>query len=127
MNDIDKFIMHYGVKGMRWGQRRRRKGGSVELSDEARRAGEILKKGKTKSVKSLTNAEIREFTQRLQLEQSFKNATPTPGRKVLNTVKDLLGVKNTMDQVATFSASPSGQAISAGLKKRRGGAPATQS
>lgn len=127
MSDVDKFLSHYGVKGMRWGQRRRRSGGKVEVSEDAKRASEIRLKAKTKSVKSLSNQEIREFATRIQLENQFRNATPSNARKVLNTVRDILGVKSTMDQVATFSNSASGQAIRSSLEKRRSNAPASQS
>lgn len=118
MNDVDEFLEHHGIKGMQWGVRTKRNNMQVNASEDSKRASDIRAKAKTGTVRSLTNDEIRAFTTRAQLENSFANATPSNMKKVMSFVKDILGVKSTMDQVINFENSSSGKAIREGLAKR---------
>jgi hypothetical protein len=88
---IEDILQHHGVKGMRWGVRRKATVGPQEviISDKrkkiktsggeghpahsdaisARTSGQIAKKS---GVKSLSNAELKAFNERLNLEQNYK-------------------------------------------------------
>lgn len=92
---VQNFLSHYGVKGMRWGVRRRRgvgsdgplgvtvkvkKGSGVvettgghhhEVSAEAVRAAAVRQVAKTSSTSALTNKDLQDAVSRMQLEKSY--------------------------------------------------------
>jgi 5-methylthioribose kinase len=94
MNDI---LEHVGVLGMKWGRRKGRKTTSkLSRSSEDYTTKELLKR---KNIKTLSNAEIKKITERMQLERQYKELTKrsmSPGKKF---VLDLL--QNTAKEVAT--------------------------
>jgi hypothetical protein len=122
MTDVDEFLAHYGVKGMKWGVRKKRKLRDSDLSDDARTAMEIRRTAKQSpaKVKSLSNQDIEIFLKRVNLEKRFVDATPGPGKRALNMVKNLLGTGKTMNDVNSFINSPSGQALKKGYEKGKG-------
>lgn len=78
MNEHD--ILHYGIKGMQWGVRRKRssKTGRVDSSDHTKAQG--LKKRK---LSEMSNEELRALNERLNLERNYKNLTAKP--KIFDT------------------------------------------
>ena len=72
-------LYHWGVKGMRWGVRRaqkqtarmERKAQKKGWSEDAKTAALV----KTKSVKQMSNTELRKLNERIQLEKQYKNIT----------------------------------------------------
>lgn len=73
---VEDILKHYGVKGMRWGVR----GGASSVgpsSSDAKTAAKAKRKAQTSGVKSLSNQELRDLNQRLQLEQTYNNLNPT--------------------------------------------------
>lgn len=64
-------LEHYGVKGMKWGVRRKSR--QVEpSSDESRATSKSLGRAKkNKTTRVLTNAELRQAIERMRLEQEF--------------------------------------------------------
>lgn len=108
-------LIHYGVKGMRWGFRTRdngtvvRSGKSVKGSEDH----ETAKALKTKKVSSMSNAELRTLNERMQLEQTYsqltqKTATTSKGKdyvdRGLKTTKTILDVYNTVNSVVTTAS-----------------------
>lgn len=99
VQEVDEFIEHFGVKGMRWGVRRGSKDSKSDGSDEkltgranALTRGRGKKKGlrkdpdsedtavkknlqqkvkQNKSTDPLSNTELRKLNERLQLEQTY--------------------------------------------------------
>lgn len=81
--NLDEFIEHYGIRGMKWGIRRKRKGGesgdssptlsksssSSESSDSTVTKTKSFKKG---DAKKLTDKELRERINRLNMEKQYK-------------------------------------------------------
>lgn len=67
---VEDFLAHHGVKGMRWGVR----GGKTKApaSTDSARVTAIKTKAKSSKVKSLTNAELQDAINRMNLEQQFK-------------------------------------------------------
>lgn len=106
---LDEILEHHGVKGQKWGIRRKATVGAQEVvvSDRrkklktsggeghpahpdavrARTSGQIAKKS---GVKALSNEELQAYTKRLQLEQSLKrlsyNDKPAAHRFILKTL-----------------------------------------
>lgn len=100
--DVDEFLEHYGIKGMRWGVRRsdeqlaraREGGDKVKVkkvkgkkvvvieggknqspSDDAVRTAVSKTKAKKSTTDSLSNAELKQLVERMNLEQQYSNLT----------------------------------------------------
>lgn len=95
MSTVDDFLEHYGVKGMRWGVRRRRgvgsdgpegvtvnvkKGHGVvetsgghhhEVSAEAVRAAAVRQVAAKSSTSALTNKDLQDAVNRMNLEKNY--------------------------------------------------------
>lgn len=83
-NPEDYELAHYGIKGMKWGIRRKTnsdglviKGSSPEkeYSSDASKAKVSGEKAKSKGVQSLSNKELKELNERLNLEQNYSRLT----------------------------------------------------
>ena len=88
------------------GKKIKTKGGKgVEASDDAIRAAVIKRVAKGSKPSALSNDELRTAIQRMQLEQQFRDLnkkSSTVGRGQA-AVKEMIGVKTTMDQASKAS------------------------
>lgn len=74
----DKDVKHFGVKGMRWGVRRtpaQLARASKERSTDAVSKNKSQSKLKKSGIDSLSNKEIQDLTNRINLENNLKSAT----------------------------------------------------
>lgn len=84
-------LTHYGILGMKWGVRRyQNKDGSYTSAGKKRKQKEDIHEDYTKahsrkSVKSMSNAELKARNNRLQMEQQYANLTKktSRGKKVV--------------------------------------------
>ena len=115
----DDELVHYGVKGMKWGviRSRTRSGTSAPSSEDAARARDLLAKPST----SVTNAEIQEAINRMRLESQFNDlkksmAPVTRMDRAKRFVGKLMGEigSNEVNRVAKGAASI---AVEQALKK----------
>lgn len=100
---MENELYHFGIKGMRWGVRRyqnpdgsltnagrkRLKKGqtSNKKTDSSNKSS--TKSSSTKTVKDMSDDELRQAINRLQLEQQYKNLSPknvSKGKKFVDTV-----------------------------------------
>lgn len=132
---VDNILAHYGVRGMRWGVRRkatvnaqeivvsdRRKklktsgGKGLPAHSDAVRARTVGQKAKGSGLKALSNDELSELQRRLNLEQSVKrlqyNDASPPKKFVLN----LLGRAG--NQAATDVSNASSKKVGAMIAKK---------
>lgn len=84
----EDFLAHYGVKGMKWGVRRKRgsDGRVPRVSTERKAADKVLAKTKEHGKRSLTNKELADYNKRLELETKFaklKKGDVTAGTAVI--------------------------------------------
>lgn len=85
-------LIHWGIKGMRWGVRRYQNpdgsltpaGKKRQVKIEANTQGDDYKKARAKSVKQMSDSELRSSINRLQMEQQYAQLTAkkkSAGRK----------------------------------------------
>lgn len=77
----NNYLSHAGIKGMRWGVRRyQNKDGSLTPAGRKRYADadvheDYTKAHAKKSIKSMSNAELKEVNKRLEAENNYKRLT----------------------------------------------------
>lgn len=98
----DAILEHFGVKGMRWGIRRRSRG-----SDDFERHRGNLRSG----VKNLSDKDLQSLVNRLNMEQSIRRLNPSKAKQGHNFIKGLLAVAGTAGALATFSQTQGGKRI----------------
>lgn len=84
-------LTHYGILGMKWGVRRyQNKDGSYTSTGKKRKLKDYIHEDyanahSKKSVKSMSNAELKARNNRLQMEQQYANLTKktSRGKKVV--------------------------------------------
>lgn len=99
---MDNSLQHWGIKGMRWGVRRfRKKDGSLTSAGKKRYSDDAhddyKKAHDNKSLKSMSDAELRARNNRLQMEAQYNNLTKkkvSAGRKFATTI--LVGAATTV-------------------------------
>lgn len=79
-------LYHYGVLGMKWGRRKDRRGSSGKIRKSSTPVHEdYVRAHSKKSIKSMSDAELRSRINRLQMEKQYtdlSNATPTKKGKI---------------------------------------------
>ena len=102
---MENELYHFGIKGMRWGVRRyqnpdgsltnagkkRLKKGQTSNEETDSSNKPSTKSSPTKTVKDMSDDELRQAINRLQLEQQYKNLSPknvSKGKKFVDTVKN---------------------------------------
>lgn len=97
-------LLHYGVLGMKWGVRRTpaqlarargKKSSDEDASDDYKKAHD------KKSVKSMSDKELRDRLNRLQMEQQYSKLNPTTVSKGQKIVNGLLKAGTTVATVTT--------------------------
>jgi hypothetical protein len=78
---IDDFLEHFGVKGMKWGVRKKRSGSSSPGSADAQRAGDAKGKIKKGGTKDLSNDELQALVKRMELEQKYGSLNARSSKK----------------------------------------------
>lgn len=105
---VEEYIEHYGVKGMKWGKRKKR-----TRSEESSENKTVRKK----RAKELSNAELQKSIKRMELETKYKKMNPSGLSKGQKQVTALLAVGTTVNAAIAFANSPAGAAIKKNLAR----------
>lgn len=100
---MENELYHWGIKGMKWGVRRyQNKDGTYtsagrkrkrdNWSEDAKTASDIRKK----SVKEMSNAELRKLNERTRLENEHKQLNPGVIRKGMKAAGTVVAVTGTI-------------------------------
>lgn len=111
--DVDAFIEHTGVKGMRWGVRRSSNGSSGGPSADVQRH----RAAKSQPLSHLDDKQLRELVNRINMEQQYRKLNPSKAQKGHAAAKSFLAAGVTLNGVMAFAASPAGKALGGRLKK----------
>lgn len=80
-------LEHFGVKGMRWGVRRK----PTKSTGDAQAADKVRAKIKSGGTKAVTNKELKKLVERMNLEQQYNRLKPDSAQKKAGKfVADLL-------------------------------------
>jgi len=121
-------LTHYGIKGMKWGVRRSdaqlaraQSAPKPTLSDDAKTAERLHNKVQTKGTGSLSNQEMRQFIERMNLERQYSQLMSSPPGKSAadrghDQVKKYLAYGQTYANVRKFLDTPAGESIKTGMK-----------
>lgn len=103
----NNYLKHYGVLGMKWGvrrgssssrtgsSRRKKKGSSVELHEDYKKAHD------KKSVKSMSDAELRNRLNRLNMERQYSQLGGEPVNKGRSYANKIMKAGTTVAAVTT--------------------------
>jgi 2'-5' RNA ligase len=125
-DQMDEALAHYGVKGMRWGIRKsEHEGGTnakrapVPSEDKARANANAAKIGKKGNTDALSNAELQQLVQRMNLEQQYSRLSSSDGRvKAGNKkAKEILETLDTGKKVWNLTPDKGKSKIKSALKK----------
>lgn len=121
----DYVLEHFGIRGMRWGVRRQR-GLDGRVSDDAARAETLRNVASTSGPRALTNKELQDLNQRLNLEQNYSRLTTPKNtttmeriKKGQEFVKGIIGVATTAQQVHNTINSPMMKSVASSLEAGR--------
>lgn len=111
MDDFNDYLIHYGVKGMKWGVRRSkealdRAAGRTKDSDDHKRARAIEKK----KLSQMSNRELNDLLNRQNLEGRYRKANPGTLAKGSQAVKNVLAAIGTGVMLYNTAKSPAGKA-----------------
>lgn len=127
-SDGTRSLTHYGIKGMKWGVRRSdaqlstaKAAPRPQLSEDARTAEKLYNKVQNKGTGSLSNQEMRQFLERMNLERQYSQMmTSPPGKSAADRghdqVKKYLAYGQTYANARKFLESPAGQSLKTGMK-----------
>ena len=124
---LDDILAHYGVKGMKWGVRRRRDDGGGKssapkhkVSDDAQAAKDFKTRAKSGGTDTLSNKELQHLVNRMNLEQQYsrlKKGNPNPGAKFAKEL--LVGVGKQQILKLANDAVSKPVAVAIGTRKKQ--------
>lgn len=131
---VNNFLEHHGIKGMKWGVRRRdgsdgdsgtnpttKKGGSSDsdaVKTDAQKAREIHAKARRQGIGNLSNEEMQTLVTRMTLEAKYSQITKQQGtiNRGREFVNRQLKTGKTVNELISFANSPAGNLIASAIR-----------
>lgn len=118
----DTELLHYGVKGMRWGVRKRRPSGSSPRAKSSTAKAKPPAKPtarvssdhvtaqtiKSRKVSELSNAELQMLNRRMELEKKYRDLNPSKIAKGLKIAKQVVDTATTAQKLYKLVKDPLG-------------------
>lgn len=101
MSHAEKFLVHYGVKGMKWGKRKN------PASSDSAQSTSVRTAAKKKGVHTVSNQELQTAINRMRLEQDFKRLSVNEKSPVTRWISSTLleiGKREVQQRVAKTAA-----------------------
>lgn len=110
-------LQHFGVLGMKWGVRRAQDTSNQTKpkrtpSEDYAKSSEL----RSKRASELSTKELKDLTQRLQLEKQLKDLKPSEVQRGLNVVKSITAAGTTIAGLYALSNTPAGLAARKAVK-----------
>lgn len=115
---VENVLAHYGVKGMKWGVRRRRPTGPTH--GDAKRAKAVVGRVRTnRSTDVASNKDLRIAIERMNLERQYDSLRPKSASEKTRQwiASTLLGIGK--EQAANVARQQATQAVSEALKNAK--------
>jgi len=107
LEENQAFLAHFGVKGMKWGVRKDRPGGTAPRTSSDFKKTDALR---GRPVSSLSNKQLKELNERLNLEQNHKRLNPTSVERGRQKVQNILATVALGVTAYNIVNSPAGKA-----------------
>ena len=117
MYEYPDYLAHHGVKGMKWGVRKKavRTGKKIKSKASSLNKKRISSYSKDyretrtlrrKSSKKLSNDELKTLNKRMELEQNYNRLSTSSVNRGMNVARKLVGVAGTIGGLYAVSQSP---------------------
>lgn len=106
-------LYHYGKMGMKWGVRKAKRN-TPKGSPDHERARKLNAKG----AKHLSNTELKELTNRMQLEKQYSSLNPSKMKKGMKIVAGVAAAGTTVSTLYGLSKSPLAKDVAKALAKK---------
>jgi len=113
-NQVEDFLSHYGVLGMKWGKRRSRAElAKARQSTDSKKVSSLTKRKPTE----LTNKQLQEINKRLNMEQQYSRLTAKQKSKGRKFVEDVLGSAS-KEAIKNYTSKQMAKALENTLEKK---------
>ena len=110
---MEKVLIHYGKKGMHWGQRSGTSASSIPKVSQEHAQLKITTKNRAHK---LSDSELKSAISRMNLEKQYKDLNPKGLSKANKIAISILAIGTTVNAAISFSNSPAGKAVVSGVK-----------
>lgn len=113
----DNYLAHHGVKGMKWGVRHdRREGRLYRARNHMRnltgsRSSDALKEARQKDINQMSNRELQETVNRLNLERQYRQLTQADIGFGQRKANEVLSYEDTYRKARNSAAYKAGKQV----------------